>query len=325
MTTVAFLVHYGREPAQQMAHDALAWLQSRGDQGRVLLLTSADRVQDQGTDRPLEEVDLSKVDLAVSLGGDGTFLRLVSVACPQGVPLLGVNFGRLGYLLDTPRDRLLEAISHFVNGSAEIEARALLDLTVAGRIEPPGAGSLGERGERALPTTAVARRSFSVLNEVVLEKTVPGHTVALSTAVDGAHLATYRADGVLVATPTGSTAYNLSAGGPVLAPNLPAMVLTPVAPHLSSGSSVVLGAERSVTVRVGEGRPAVLVVDGLPVGYLAPEASVTCRLATEPARLVRFTKRPLATEIGTVLAPPLRANQAPDPPTWHPPSAAPDS
>ena len=156
--------------------------------------------------------DLQDVDIAVALGGDGTFLRLAAVASPLGIPLLGVNFGRLGYLLWTPPDEVRKALDAFLSGDAVAEERALLEVTMA--------GSGTERDTDRSELNATQAPKWLVLNEVVLEKTLPGHTIELTTLIDGEPLARYRADGVLVATPTGSTAYNFSAGGPIVAPSL---------------------------------------------------------------------------------------------------------
>jgi NAD+ kinase len=126
--------------------------------------------------------------------------------------------------------------------------------------------------------------------------------VSLSTTLDGEPFLTFKADGVLVATPTGSTAYNLSAGGPVLAPELEAMVLTPVAPHLAIDRSVVLRADSSVTVGVMPGRPAVLVIDGREAGRIAPGAEVICRLAPSPLRVVSPAGRGFAAPLRAALS-----------------------
>lgn len=303
MTTIALLIHPGRHQARKIADDTMSWLSQRGIKGRRLALGAADRMVEGEVERPTDEVDLSGVDLAVSLGGDGTFLRLVPLACRFGVPLLGVNFGRLGYLLDTPPDRVSDAIDRFLRGETEVQDRALLDVTVTGELTSFGS-PVTERERIAERKGSVAPRcQWKVLNEVVLEKTVPGHTVHLLVSLDGTPMSMYRADGVLVATPTGSTAYNLSAGGPVLSPLLRAAVVTPIAPHRSMGSSMVLASNYEIKLEVAEGRPAVLVLDGLPVGLLEPDSAVTCKLAPEPARLVRYHTRPLAVRIREVLAP----------------------
>ena len=138
---------------------------------------------------------------------------------------------------------------------------------------------------------------------MVLEKIVFGHTVRLGVDIDREPFVTYSSDGLLIATPTGSTAYNISAGGPVVSPALRAMILTPVAPHFSLDRSVVLDAAQVVDVRVVEERPAALVVDGRDAGRLAQGSVVTCRVAERPIRFVRAADRGFASVLGRSLAP----------------------
>ncbi len=133
----------------------------------------------------------------------------------------------------------------------------------------------------------MAITSLLALNEVVIEKIDFGHTVRLATSVDGEEALTYSADGLIVATPTGSTAYNLSAGGPILAPTLRAMVLTPVAPHFSLDRSLVLTEHQEVTIEIAPDRSGVLVIDGQEIGRLKPGDTVTCTVAERPVRVVR--------------------------------------
>ena len=208
--------------------------------------------------------------MAVSLGGDGTFLRVVPLAWAADVPVFGVNFGRLGYLPDLVPDQVRVALSRVFEGEAVIEARCALEVTITDR----------SRGD--------AVSTHLALNEVVLEKIDFGHTVRLATSIDGEDVLTYSADGLIVATPTGSTAYNLSAGGPVLSPALRAMVVTPVAPHLSLDRSLVL-TDEPVRGRARSRRsaPAALVVDGQEIGRLPPGSTVTCRVPPRPVRVVR--------------------------------------
>ncbi|MGH9093412.1 MAG: NAD(+)/NADH kinase [Acidimicrobiales bacterium] len=286
MAVVAVLVNPARGEARRLLEEIGPWLASRGHEARVLRLPDADRASGRVPGGELDHADLAGADLAVSLGGDGTFLRLVPMAYAAGVPVLGVNFGRLGYLLEVEPGGLTAALARTLAGDVTIEERVALAVSVDGSLEP-AAGD-----DRSLE--AHGSRWWVALNEMVTEKTVPGHMVHLTTAIDGEQCLTYLADGVLVATPTGSTAYNLSAGGPVLAAGMRAMVLTPVAPHLSIDRSLVLPPDQEVTVRVDGGRPAVLVVDGREVGRLSPGAEVRCRVAPEPVRLVTLGERGFA-------------------------------
>jgi NAD+ kinase len=269
MATVTFLVHPDRPDALALATDTAAWLTERGDAARILQFSGPDVVSEAGSETALSAVDLAGTTVAVSLGGDGTFLRVVRLATAADVPVLGVNFGRLGYLPDLVPDQVRDALAKVFEGKATIEERCALEVTVADR------------------SVAVPAETLLALNEVVIEKIDFGHTVRLATSVDGEEALTYSADGIIVATPTGSTAYNLSAGGPILAPTLRAMVVTPVAPHFSLDRSLVLTETQRVTVAVAPDRAGVLVIDGAEVGRLEPGATVTCAVAARPVRVVR--------------------------------------
>jgi NAD+ kinase len=269
MATVTFLVHPKRPDAFELALDTAKWLAERGDVARILRFSGPDRVAEEGVEADLDAVDLAGTDVAVSLGGDGTFLRVVRLAATADVPVLGVNFGRLGYLPDLGPDQVRGALKKVLDGRAAIEARSALEVTIADR-------SIGDDVSVLL-----------ALNEVVIEKIDFGHTVRLATTIDGEQALTYSADGLIVATPTGSTAYNLSAGGPILAPTLRAMVVTPVAPHFSLDRSLVLAEDQEVTVEVAPDRAGVLVIDGQEVGRLQPGATISCRVASHPVRVVR--------------------------------------
>jgi NAD+ kinase len=269
MAIVSFLVHPDRPDALELATQTAEWLTGRGDQARILRFSGPDTVSEAGVDVELGAVDLSGSTVAVSLGGDGTFLRVVRMAAAEDVPVLGVNFGRVGYLPDLVPDQLRDALTNVFDGKAAIEERCALEVRITDR-------SLGDDVSVLL-----------ALNEVVIEKIDFGHTIRLATTVDGEEALTYSADGLIVATPTGSTAYNLSAGGPILAPTLRAMVVTPVAPHFALDRSLVLTDTQEVRIEVVPDRSGVLVIDGSEVGRLAPGATIACRVAISPVRVVR--------------------------------------
>lgn len=294
MTTVALLVHPTRPEAAALATQAVRWLEAQGHEAR--LLSPPPRGSGGGEPGPAA-ADLAGADLAVSLGGDGTFLRLVPAAHSAGVPVMGVNFGRLGYLLEVAPERFLASLARAVAGEVTIEERTLIAVTVARGLTATGAG------DRSATVQADGSRRWVALNEMVVEKTVPGHMVGLATAIDGEPSFNYQADGVLVATPTGSTAYNLSAGGPIISPKVSAMILTPVAPHLSIDRSLVLHPDQVVTVAVGEARPAVLVIDGREIGELGPGAEVVCQVAQTPLRVASLGERGFAGLLRSTLAP----------------------
>jgi NAD+ kinase len=269
MATVTFLVHPERPDALALALDTAEWLSSRGDTARILQFSAPNRLTEAGRELPIDEVDLTGSSVAVSMGGDGTFLRVVRLAWAEDVPVLGVNFGRLGYLSDLVPDQVRVALTRIFEDKAVIESRCALEVSISDR---------SVDGDDSV---------LLALNEVVIERIDFGHTIRLATFIEGEAALTYSADGLIIATPTGSTAYNLSAGGPILSPALRAMVVTPVAPHLSLDRSLVLTDDQPVTVEIVPDRSGVLVIDGQEVGRLVPGTTITCRVASRSVRVVR--------------------------------------
>jgi NAD+ kinase len=209
-------------------------------------------------------------DLLVAVGGDGTMLRASHLCAPSNVPILGINMGRLGFLMQFGRDQWHSALEQLLKGEYWLENRMMI------RAEHGRAGeSLG---------------NWHALNEVVVCRTAAVRPVRISASVDGMQLSNYVADGLIAATPTGSTAYALAAGGPILPPELRNILLVPIAPHLSVDRAVVLseGTSVSITLRGGD---AVLSVDGQnPVG-LAEGDVVDVRAGEYVAQFVRFGDR----------------------------------
>jgi len=266
VSTVGLVLHRERAQARDLARDLAAWLGARGHEVR---LPKADA---EIADLPalgVDERDLGPgLDLALSLGGDGTMLRTTELVAPHDVPVLGVNVGQLGYLTDVEPADARAAVERFLAGEGSIERRMLLAV----RVEPVE----GEPSEHL------------ALNEVVLEKTPMGHTVRVAVFVDGEFFTTYQADGLIVATPTGSTAYAFSARGPIVAPTHRAQLLTPVSPHMLFDRTLVFEPEAALRLEVEGHRPASLSVDGRPLAELHEGDVVTCTAAEHTARLVRF-------------------------------------
>jgi len=212
---------------------------------------------------------LAAADLLVCLGGDGTMLRAVRLLDGAPVPLLGVNVGVLGYLTEIDPPALSSALERFLAGpeagSWHLDERMMLRVTVAGD------------------------GTWRALNEAVVEKHDSGHTVRLLARIAGEPFTSYAADGLIVATPTGSTAYSLSARGPVVSPKHRAMLLTPVSPHMLFDRTLVLEPSETVEIEVAGFRPAALAVDGQRVATLAEGDVVTCCPADETARFVRLS------------------------------------
>ena len=269
MAAVGFVLHHERSQAADLAREAAAWLQDEGHEVRIPRPDAdlAD-LQSLGCD---EATFGEGLDLAVSLGGDGTMLRTVDLVAGAGVPIIGVNVGMMGYLTDIEPTGTRAAVERFLAGEGMVEERMLLTV----RVERPG-----QPAEEHL-----------AFNEAVLEKTPMGHTVRLAVDVDDQFFTTYAADGLIVATPTGSTAYAFSARGPIVAPTHRALLLTPVSPHMLFDRTLVLEPTTRLRVVVQGHRAATLSVDGRNLGELAEGDAMTCTAAAPSARLVTFAPR----------------------------------
>jgi NAD+ kinase len=205
-------------------------------------------------------------DLVLSLGGDGTMLRAAHVAHAADAPLLGVNMGTLGYLSEVDAGAEKGSLERVIAGDFELEERMML------RCEAEGFDS------------------HVALNETLVERTSRRRLVKLQVWVGGERLATFNADGVIVATPTGSTAYALSAGGPIVSPRAQCLVLVPVSAHMIFARPFVLAPDEIVEIQVdAAGDPAALALDGSVEHDLAPGAKVLVRRHFRPLKLVRLS------------------------------------
>lgn len=219
-------------------------------------------------DEPLESPD--GIDALLTLGGDGTLLRGARLLQGREVPILGVNMGRLGFLTCCPADQLAHSLMRFARGDYTVESRMLLRAAV-------------------IAADRTERDNWLALNDVVIHKGGFARVVALRVAVDDEPIASYSADGVVVATPTGSTAYSLSAGGPVVFPTLDMLIVTPVSPHTLAIRPVVLPATARVTVQA-EGGPEELMitVDGQVGTTFSAGETLAVGRADGTIKIVRF-------------------------------------
>jgi len=270
MAVIALVVHQDRPEATAVALETITWLASIGHD---VILPSAEAERLGRPELGVEDDELgARSAVAVSLGGDGTMLRTVALVARNDVPVIGVNFGQLGYLTDVEPDGVRRALEQFLAGNHTLEERMMLEVSIAGP-------------HTTEPVVVLA------LNEAVVEKTASGNTVRLDVELDGAFFTPYAADGLIVATPTGSTAYAFSARGPIVEPTHRALLLTPVSPHMLFDRTLVLDDDSSIRLTVTDHRPAALVIDGRSMGDLLPGDHVTCRAADTVARLVMFGPR----------------------------------
>lgn len=260
MRSAGFIVHPARPAAAEAARVLAEWLEERGTTTRQLDAgADGDATTDAFTDG---------LDLVLSVGGDGTFLRAARVASRSGIPVLGVKVGRMGFLTEVEPGEAPAVLERMLDGSARIEERLAI-VAEGSELDPQWA-----------------------LNEIIVEKGARHRLIRLAVFVDDAYVTTFSADGVIAATPTGSTAYSFSAGGPIVSPTVPCIVVTPVAAHMVFDRSLVLAADQRVRIEVLGEEPGLLSADGreslgLPVG-----SKILIGRAATPARLVRRDDAP---------------------------------
>ena len=266
--------------AQRVVLTLLDWLAAHGLTAVLEKETAA--LAPSATVPSARKADLpGQVDLLIVLGGDGTLLSMARAVGDLGVPILGVNLGGLGFLTATTLDELLPALEATLAGGMAVDERMLL-----------GARLL-RGGQRVSEHIA--------LNDVVITKSAMSRIIELAVSVDGRHATSYRADGLIIATPTGSTAYNLSVGGPILFPTLDAVVLTPIAPHTLSNRPIVLPGTQRVDVTLRGDQEVMLTMDGQVGVHLRERDVVQVEQARARIRLLRFPQKDFFSVLRTKL------------------------
>jgi NAD+ kinase len=262
--SVGICLKPGRPDLGPAVKELREWLEQRGHE--VLLdREAAASIGREGLHRhELAE----KVDLGIVLGGDGTLLAVARAFGPRAVPILGINLGTLGFMAAISRDELFPRLEEVLAGRYEIELRMRLDVRVV--------------------RAAGGEQRFLALNDAVISNSALSRMVDLEMIAGGISVTTYHADGLILATPTGSTAYSLSAGGPLLPPGFEAMLVTPICPHTLSQRPLVLAPETLLTIRVlpTRGGELHLTVDGQVGCELAPGDAVQVSRSEHPARML---------------------------------------
>ncbi len=212
-----------------------------------------------------------RADLLLTLGGDGSILRVARLAAPAGTPILGINLGRVGFLTESQPENWQSTLRRVLAGEGDVEARMMLRVMLC------------------RDDACVAQEH--ALNDAVISRGALARTVRLSTSIDGAFMTRYVADGLILSTPTGSTAYAYAVGGPILPPWLENIVLIPAAPHLSLDRPFVLNAEAKIEVRLETEIPGMLSVDGRMEGELQDGDLVRVERSNIYARFLRLRSR----------------------------------
>jgi len=267
MMRVGFLLKRGKPEARELAASLATLLVNRGVTVAVLP-EDADAIPGATV---VTATDLgASIDALAVLGGDGTFLYGASLVADHGVPLFGVNLGSLGFITPYARSEAAAAVEDMAAGRLPVEERIRLAVTIRSVLGHP----------IDVPTR-------SAVNDAVLTQRSIARLLDLEARLDGAEIATYKADGLIISTPTGSTAYTLAAGGPVLTPDVQAMVMTPICPHTLTHRPLVFRPDARLEIRNASEGPVTLTIDGQWGHTLASGASIEVRRAQQPLRIYR--------------------------------------
>jgi NAD+ kinase len=222
------------------------------------------------------------VDMVLVFGGDGTFLRVSRLICNYGIPILGVNVGGLGFLTEITIDELYPMMEIVLSGKFEVEKREMLFATINRKTERIG--------------------NYVVLNDVVINKGAVARIIDLAIYINDYHVTTFKADGIILSTPTGSTAYSLSAGGPIVYPTLPLTIITPICPHTLTDRPLVVSNETTIRVKVLTDTPDIyLTLDGQVGVNLKMEDIVEVKKADTSVKLIKSPFRDYFTILKTKL------------------------
>jgi NAD+ kinase len=260
---LAIIVNITREKAIELARELVAWLEERS----IDYVFDPKSAEALGSDKQEEKADLSRdCDAFVSLGGDGTLL--LASHCSKTKPVVGINVGDLGFLTEFSPDEMYTAMNHVLSGNYSIHTRSQLEATF-------------ESGEQ-----------LTSLNDVIIEKGASSRLPDFNIWLDDENLASYRADGIIIATSTGSTAYSMSAGGPIIAPKSNVFVITPICPHMLTVRPIVISDDKTVRVSVDSHSGEFPVkLDGVIKKHLRPGEEVRVKKSPQMINLVANEKR----------------------------------
>jgi NAD+ kinase len=266
MPTIAIVSKPQKPELQGILRDLLRWLDERGMRP-VLDQTTACYVDQQGIGR--DRLPAEHPDLVVVLGGDGTLLSVARAFAQTETPILSVNLGSLGFLTEVPLEELYRTLEAWCDGSSDVDERGMMRVT--------------------LTRNAASASVWDVLNDVVLTKGAIARIGEYVVELDGELVAKFRADGVIVSTPTGSTAYNLAANGPIVMANVNATIVTPICPHLLTVRPIVVPGDAEIRLHVeGIADQTFLTIDGQEAVELKLGDQVHCRRSPYSVRLVRL-------------------------------------
>ena len=257
----------GRHDDPRVA-EPLSLLVEHLTKARITVIAATEMSLDLPVSRVPESELAGEADLMIAIGGDGTMLYAGNLSRQSDIPLLGINRGRLGFLADVSPDEMLGSVDHILNGEYSCESRLLLDARL-------------DKGNGEVVTA-------TAFNDVVLQRRETGRMVDIEASIDGKFVNTHSGDGLIVATPTGSTAYALSCGGPIIEPKLEAVVVVPICPHTLTDRPIVVPASEPIGIRIleREDTKAEVTIDGHAIDEIRPDDELTICAADSRIKLI---------------------------------------
>ncbi len=264
MRHVAIIYKRMRPEAARLALQLKEWFEKRN-----IEIFLQENIDNSGVSCVYQKIDIpDTVETVVVIGGDGTFLSVARFIERKSIPIIGINLGGLGFLTEISADSCFAELEKILTGDFDIEERMILRVSVM------------REGKEIL--------SHRVLNDAVINKGVLARIIDLHATIDGHFLTRYRGDGLIICTPTGSTAYNISAGGPIIFPTAQAIIMTPICPFTLTNRPIVLPASVTITIDIGEAAPDVTLTCDGQIGCLIREPDqVIIKAAVTPLRIIK--------------------------------------
>ncbi|MBU0701175.1 NAD(+)/NADH kinase [bacterium] len=266
---IGLIINIKRPDAFRVAKGVINWLTQDGDYHLVMESGTATTMgyEKLGAD----SIEMQGVDLILAMGGDGTLLHAVRVIEGKGIPILGINLGSLGFLTEVTEKELHSTLINILHGHYKIEKRMMISIKVIRQDSVPV--------------------RFKALNEAVITNSEIARMINLKVSIDSKYLTTYRADGLIISTPTGSTAYSLAAGGPIVVPQMKVLMLTPICPHTLTTRPMIIPESSKITVDVVSTDQSILTIDGQQAYSLELADRVEIERAEEETCLIKPQQR----------------------------------
>ncbi len=261
---IGLIINIKRPDAFKVAREVIDWLTKEGDYRLVIEANAAAAMGYEGLGA--DSIEIQGVDLILAMGGDGTLLHTVRVIDGKNIPILGINLGSLGFLTEITENEICSILKDVLHGHYQIEKRMMLSIKVLRQDSAPV--------------------RFRALNEAVITESEIARMINLKVSIDSEYLTTYRADGLIISTPTGSTAYSLAAGGPIVVPQLKLLMLTPVCPHTLTARPMIIPESSKITIDVIASQ-SILTIDGQQAYSLRLNDRVEIERAEEETCLIK--------------------------------------